>query len=279
MYRLTSQLTKKRGTSYVLYAIALVGIVGLALMFVKVYLPETGREILDKIEDSQLNVVSGEITETDALLTEISSIDEAIIELQSLGCIIVNTTAYESSAGGIAFTVEYPEFRKVAVNQKIIFLYSYSQHEYNQKTSILTTSFENIYVGFMVTERINVEEEIIEESDYFEKVEIQSGVCSVDASGNWTVAMSLKNSGTATATLISIFINDVEIDLYDTVATAGLWTSDMTATYSLTNGQSGTINVYISSGKAAYRLSSGTTINIKLHSAGGMDYIKLIELV
>jgi hypothetical protein len=25
-------------------------------------------------------------------------------------------------------------------------------------------------------------------------------------------------------------------------------------------------------------LSSGTTVNIKLHSAGGMDYIKLIRL-
>jgi hypothetical protein len=26
-------------------------------------------------------------------------------------------------------------------------------------------------------------------------------------------------------------------------------------------------------------LTSGTTVNIKLHSAGGMDYIKLLELV
>jgi len=27
------------------------------------------------------------------------------------------------------------------------------------------------------------------------------------------------------------------------------------------------------------QLSSGTTVNIKIHSAGGMDYIKLVELV
>ncbi len=26
-------------------------------------------------------------------------------------------------------------------------------------------------------------------------------------------------------------------------------------------------------------VTSGTTINIKVHSAGGMDYIKLIELI
>ncbi len=113
----------------------------------------------------------------------------------------------------------------------------------------------------------------------FEKVEIQSGVCSVDANGNWTVALDLKNSGTATATLISIFINDVEIDTYNTTAVAGEWTTDMTETYSLTSGLSGSINVYISSGNPNATLSSGTTVNIKVHSAGGMDYIKLVELV
>jgi len=113
----------------------------------------------------------------------------------------------------------------------------------------------------------------------FEKVEIQSGVCTVDANGNWTVALKLKNTGTATATLISIFINDVEIDTYNTTAVAGEWTTDMTDSESLTSGMSSSINVYISSGKATSTLSSGTTVNIKLHSAGGMDYIKLVELV
>ena len=113
----------------------------------------------------------------------------------------------------------------------------------------------------------------------FEKVEIQSGVCSVDAAGNWTVALKLKNSGTATATLIAIFINDVEIDLYGEVATSGNWTTDMTNPYSLTSGLSGAIEVYISSSNPSATLSSGTTVNIKVHSAGGMDYIRLVELV
>jgi len=114
----------------------------------------------------------------------------------------------------------------------------------------------------------------------FEKVEIQSGVCTVDAAGNWTVALKLKNSGTATATLISIFINDVEIDNYSQpVGVEDFWASDMTDSYSLTSGLSGAINVFISSSKATATLSSGTTVNIKVHSAGGMDYIKLVELV
>ena len=113
----------------------------------------------------------------------------------------------------------------------------------------------------------------------FEKVEIQSGVCTVDASGNWTVAINLKNSGTATASLISIFINDVEVDSYGVTALAGNWTTDMTNPYSLTSGLSGAVEIYISSSNARATLSPGTTVNIKLHSAGGMDYIKLVELV
>ena len=113
----------------------------------------------------------------------------------------------------------------------------------------------------------------------FEKVEIQSGVCTVDAAGNWTVAIKLKNSGTATATIISIFINDLEIDNYNAVAAAGEWNTDMPDSYSLTSGMSGIVKIYISSWKSTATLSSGTTVNIKLHSAGGMDYIKLVELV
>lgn len=113
----------------------------------------------------------------------------------------------------------------------------------------------------------------------FEKVEIQSGVCTVDVDGNWTVALQLKNSGTATATIISIFINDVEINQYNQSAIAGEWTTDMTNPYSLTSGLAGAVNVYISSSNPSATLSSGTTVNIKLHSAGGMDYIKLVELV
>ena len=113
----------------------------------------------------------------------------------------------------------------------------------------------------------------------FEKVEIQSGVCSVNASGDWTVEIKLKNSGTATSTLISIFINDIELDNYNTTAVANEWNTDMTDSFSLTSGESATITIYIMRDHPPQTLSSGTTVNIKLHSAGGMDYIKLVELV
>lgn len=114
----------------------------------------------------------------------------------------------------------------------------------------------------------------------FEKVEIQSGTCVVDANGNWTISLKLKNTGTETATLLHIFINNVEIDNYDNGSlVGGEWNTDMTDSFSLTSGQSALVNMYISSFHPPQTLSAGTSINIRLHSAGGMDYIKMIELV
>ena len=113
----------------------------------------------------------------------------------------------------------------------------------------------------------------------FEKVEIQSGVCTFDSTnGNWTITMKMKNTGTAPATLISCFINDVEVGTYGVTSTADAATAtNMTTTTSIASGASHMIKIYIGGSYAS--LSSGTTVNIKVHSAGGMDYIKLVELV
>ena len=123
----------------------------------------------------------------------------------------------------------------------------------------------------------------------FEKVEIQSGVCAKLGSPNyyWNITMKLKNSGTAPATLTSVFINDVEVSeyevtTYDNTPTTGLQddeaVTDMTEGVTLESGATGIVNVYIDCDQYL-SLSSGTTVNIKIHSAGGMDYIKLVELV
>ena len=114
----------------------------------------------------------------------------------------------------------------------------------------------------------------------FEKVEIQAGTCELDTvDGNWTITLKMKNTGTATATLISAFINDHEVIAYGASgALAGETATNMTTTStSIDSGASWIIELYIDD---TYRtLSSGTTVNIKIHSAGGMDYIKLVELV
>jgi len=133
----------------------------------------------------------------------------------------------------------------------------------------------------------------------FEKVEIQTAICSKNAPDDWVIEIQLKNSGTAAATLTNIFINEIEVDTYsatwvtgdpDTppIAVDSLAVTDMTQTETIESGATKTIVVCIdgplstetpSPGVNQWQsVSSGTTINIKIHSAGGMDYIKLVKL-
>jgi len=115
----------------------------------------------------------------------------------------------------------------------------------------------------------------------FEKVEIKSAVCTQDIDLNWIVAVTLKNSGTATATLDAVYVNNAActndtvapVSPFDTITT-DLSTSDA---YQLTSGEEQSFTVWI--GATYGTLSSGTTVNIKIHSAGGMEYPKLVELV
>jgi flagellin-like protein len=114
----------------------------------------------------------------------------------------------------------------------------------------------------------------------FEKVEIQTGICTYNASDTaWQITMKLKNTGTATSTMVAAFINDVEVQNYGQstfVADSTATSMDPTAT-TITSGETYTITFWIELGYQ--NLSAGTTVNIKIHSAGGMDYIKLVELV
>jgi len=121
----------------------------------------------------------------------------------------------------------------------------------------------------------------------FEKVEIQSAQCVKDNSTYfWTITLTLKNSGSATATLNNVYVND-KLATYaaaEPVHTAAVIT--LTADVGPANektiqsGRSDTVTIYLGSGwPVGAALTSGTTIDIKIHSAGGMDYIKLIGLV
>lgn len=114
----------------------------------------------------------------------------------------------------------------------------------------------------------------------FEKVEISSAVVTVDGSGNWIVTIDVKNTGTATATIDAVFVNDAIVATDQEAPTAAnntLLTDLTTVTpWQLTSGEPGTIIVWV--GINYSTLSSGTTVNVKLHSAAGMDYIKLVKL-
>ena len=123
----------------------------------------------------------------------------------------------------------------------------------------------------------------------FEKVEISTAYSSKTTGSGWLITLDIKNSGTADSTINTVFVNDRPLNssgyaqtdfppdgtgdrIHTDIAAAG-------TTYS--SGESGTVQVWIwNSGTDGYgHLSSGTTVNIKLHSAGGMDYIRLVELI
>ena len=131
----------------------------------------------------------------------------------------------------------------------------------------------------------------------FEKVEIQQATSTYDDTTNyeWTIVIKLKNTGTAAATLTSLFINDYEVDQYGwtiaTLANEGEAATDMTTTTTIESGATVTLTLLIDGpgdtgetippvpGTDQWKfVSAGTTVNIKIHSAGGMDYIKLVQL-
>jgi flagellin-like protein len=115
----------------------------------------------------------------------------------------------------------------------------------------------------------------------FEKIEIQSVVCKKYSGKSWNITMMIKNSGTAQATLTNIFINDRDVANYSYphISENRSIATNMTKMFTIDTGQVKYITIWIG---ILYPpespLSSGTTVNIKIHSAGGMDYIKLVEL-
>jgi flagellin-like protein len=120
----------------------------------------------------------------------------------------------------------------------------------------------------------------------FEKIEIQTGysMFGVDGGGvnsGWNITLQLKNSGSTASTITHVFLNDKPITLLATpvnvFTVGGLETSIPDTGLLLEAGQSK--GMYILVDDAYEALSPGTTVNIKLHSGGGTDYIKLIRLV
>ena len=118
----------------------------------------------------------------------------------------------------------------------------------------------------------------------FEKVEIQTAYSVKTALTGWNITMEIKNTGSAASTLLRCFINEVPVPQGNYGASAFMNSTDGDIAVSfpyagttIDSGESMNIQVYIDETYAS--LSSGTTINVKIHSAGGMDYIKLVKLV
>lgn len=106
-----------------------------------------------------------------------------------------------------------------------------------------------------------------------------------DTAAGWLIYINLKNTGSADATIDSIFINDVPITDY----TSGVWLStDGGTTFStptsidvkVTKGGSASIVIAIEDdgGVTVEGATSGTRMDFKLHSAAGRDYPAQVKL-
>jgi len=110
-----------------------------------------------------------------------------------------------------------------------------------------------------------------------------------DDSG-WKITIELKNTGSADATIDNIFINSVPLSSISTAA-VDLWYKDENGVLTeatdfssisirVDKGSSNTVVIYIidDGGQSVKGATSGTRIDIKLHSAGGRDYPAQVKL-
>jgi len=139
----------------------------------------------------------------------------------------------------------------------------------------------------------------------FEKVSIKSAYASPKYSASpsmfqgWVITMGLQNTGSSPATLESLFVNEKPILEYGVYGTSTIdkirwiigtppeptdpWSTweiletDVTS-INLDSGDETTIYILVYGLKPDGLFSAGTTINVKLHSANGYDYIKLVQL-
>jgi len=100
----------------------------------------------------------------------------------------------------------------------------------------------------------------------------------------WTIQIELKNSGTSPANLMEVFLNKVEVDQYNSTSPApeGEAVTDMAVSLLISSGETVFLNIYIDGpggGSGWQTVTSGTTVEVKLRSANGMDYLRLIHLV
>jgi len=99
----------------------------------------------------------------------------------------------------------------------------------------------------------------------------------------WKVTIALKNTGSADATVDDIFLNSIPLKDYSSgwtldwsTNTGSNVTSYSSLSISVTKGSTVTLYLYLNS--TVEGCSSGTTIDIKIHTASGRDYPTHVKL-
>ena len=103
----------------------------------------------------------------------------------------------------------------------------------------------------------------------FEKIEIVKSYAVKESNGNFTVTIELKNSGSADATIQYVLVNGRPLDDYDTNMTIS---PSLPASIPIGQSQAFTISIN------GTLFTSGTTLDLKFHSAAGKDYPVMLTL-
>jgi flagellin-like protein len=134
----------------------------------------------------------------------------------------------------------------------------------------------------------------------FEKVEVTSAHCAyysdlggehdnvdVDLSGvsGWVVTLDFRNTGTTEATIINAFVNSKKLADYGDGIAITAWEDsstdvNFTADEKLTcvAGTKDTMYIVIDETDTDITFTSGTTIEVAIHSGAGNSYMKMITL-
>jgi len=115
---------------------------------------------------------------------------------------------------------------------------------------------------------------------YYSNLDLD-GNSSVDDPG-WKVTIALKNTGSADATVDDVFLNGIPLKDYSSgwalswTGASSNRTSYSSLSISVTKGNTVTLYLYLNS--TVEGCSSGTTIDIKIHTASGRDYPTHVKL-
>jgi len=111
----------------------------------------------------------------------------------------------------------------------------------------------------------------------FEEVKVISAYADIVGTGNFNVTMTLKNTGSADATIDNVIINGKPYGSWPGGITVKIGGTDFNpgVGYALKAGDQKDLSIYIPS---AVGFKSGQTLDIKIHTAAGHDYAKAVVL-
>lgn len=125
----------------------------------------------------------------------------------------------------------------------------------------------------------------------FEQIELPTTYARWDATlfsnGGWNITIVLKNTGSADATIDDIFLNGIPLSDYTsgniTLYADGTQISLVSISISVPKGGSKTLLIQVekyndADGSGIEGCTSGTWVDIKIHSAAGRDYPTRVKL-